>query len=79
MGLYGPRISAIHVKDLAVPGQNLNEDGWADVGYGTLDWQELYTEIKAQTAAKYFVMEHDNPTDIDRFASRSIATVKKWK
>ena len=76
---YGKRITAIHVKDLAIPGQSENEDGWADVGYGTLDWQELYTAIKAQTAAKYFVMEHDNPSDVDRFASRSIATVKKWK
>ena len=76
---YGPRITAIHVKDLAVPGQALNEDGWADVGHGTLDWQALYSAIKAKTQAKYFVMEHDNPSDIDRFASRSIATVKKWK
>ena len=76
---YGPRIAAIHVKDLAVPGQALNEDGWADVGHGTLDWQALYSAIKAKTKARYFVMEHDNPSDIDRFASRSIATVKKWK
>jgi sugar phosphate isomerase/epimerase len=76
---YGSRISAIHVKDLAVPGQNANEDGWADVGYGTLDWQQLYSTIQAKTKAKYFVMEHDNPTDFERFASRSIATVKKWK
>lgn len=76
---YGKRITAIHVKDLALDGQNLDEDGWADVGYGTLDWQELYTAIKAQTAAKYFVMEHDNPKDIDRFARRSIETVKSWK
>ena len=76
---YGPRITAIHVKDLAVPGQALNEDGWADVGHGTLDWQALYSAIRAKTKAQYFVMEHDNPSDIERFASRSMATVKKWK
>lgn len=76
---YGPRITAIHVKDLAVPGQALDEDGWADVGYGSLDWQALYSSIRAKTKAQYFVMEHDNPSDVDRFASRSIATVKKWK
>ena len=39
---------------------------------GTLDWQQLYAAIKAKTKAEYFVMEHDNPSDVDRFASRSI-------
>ena len=76
---YGDQITAIHVKDLAVPGQAMDEDGWADVGYGTLDWPALFSAIKAKTKAQYFVMEHDNPADIDRFASRSIATAKKWK
>jgi sugar phosphate isomerase/epimerase len=76
---YGSRISAIHVKDLAVPGQNADEDGWADPGFGTLDWQQLFTTIKAKTKAKYFVMEHDNPKDVDRFMTRAIASAKKWK
>ena len=35
---YGPRITAVHVKDIAPAGQNANEDGWADVGHGTVDW-----------------------------------------
>lgn len=76
---YGPRITAIHVKDLALTGENEDEDGWADVGYGTLDWPELYSAITAQTAARYFVMEHDNPKDVVRFARRSIETAKSWK
>jgi sugar phosphate isomerase/epimerase len=76
---YGDRITAIHVKDLAVPGEAVEEDGWADVGYGAMDWPAIYAAIKATTKAQYFVMEHDNPSDIDRFASRSIATAKKWK
>jgi sugar phosphate isomerase/epimerase len=76
---YGARIRAIHVKDIAVPGQALKEDGWADVGYGTLDWQQLYSSIRARTQAKWFVMEHDNPSDVDRFARRSIAMARKWK
>jgi sugar phosphate isomerase/epimerase len=76
---YGSRITAIHVKDLAAPGEALDEDGWADVGHGTLDWQQLYTAIKARTKTQYFVMEHDNPSDIDRFMSRSIAAVQGWK
>lgn len=76
---YGSRINAVHVKDIAPAGQNADEDGWADVGHGTLDWQELWAAIKQHTNARYWVMEHDNPADVDRFASRSIASVNAWK
>jgi sugar phosphate isomerase/epimerase len=76
---YGSRINAVHIKDIAPEGQNANEDGWADVGHGTLDWQGLATAIKEHTNARYWVMEHDNPSDVDRFASRSIASVNAWK
>lgn len=75
---YGQRITGIHVKDIAPAGQALDEDGWADVGHGTLDWTKLHQDIKAKTAARYFVMEHDKPNDFERFARRSIETVKKW-
>jgi sugar phosphate isomerase/epimerase len=75
---YGSRITAIHVKDLAPAGQNADEDGWADPGHGTLDWQKLHQAIKAKTKAQYFVMEHDNPSDVDRFMRRAIETVRKW-
>ena len=75
---HGSRIIAIHVKDLAAPGDNLNEDGWADVGQGVLPWKELFQTARDKTAAKYFVAEHDNPSDIERFASRSIAAIKSF-
>lgn len=74
----GNRISAIHVKDIAPAGECVDEDGWADVGYGTLDWKSLLATAKAKTKATYFVMEHDKPSDALRFARRSIETVKKW-
>ena len=76
---HGRRINAVHVKDIAPAGENANEDGWADVGHGTLDWQALSDAVKAHTNARYWVMEHDNPADVDRFASRSIAAVTAWK
>ena len=38
---YGDRIVAVHVKDIAPAGQNADEDGWADVGHGTVDWKGL--------------------------------------
>jgi len=39
MDRFGDRITAIHVKDIAPSGHALDEDGWADVGHGTLDWK----------------------------------------
>jgi sugar phosphate isomerase/epimerase len=76
---FGDRITAVHVKDIALEGENTDEDGWADVGYGTLDWQGLFTEIKSTTKARHFIMEHDNPSDPARFARRSLETAKTWK
>jgi sugar phosphate isomerase/epimerase len=78
MEKLGNRISAIHVKDIAPEGQNADEDGWADVGQGTLDWKKLLADAKAKTKAQYYVMEHDKPSDAIRFARRSIAAVKQW-
>ena len=74
---YGPRIVAAHVKDIAPPGQAKDEDGWADVGHGILDWAGLLEALREATPAKLLVMEHDNPGDFRRFARRSIETVRK--
>lgn len=73
---HADRIVAVHLKDIAPEGEATDEDGWADLGHGTVPWKELFTAIKDRTPAKYFVMEHDNPNDLERFASRSIATAK---
>ncbi|KAA3446247.1 xylose isomerase [Mesorhizobium sp. SARCC-RB16n] len=75
---HGQRIVAVHVKDMARRGEGLDEDGWSDVGHGTIDWAELIKVLRTKSAAKYFVMEQDNPNDIERFARRSIATVKSY-
>lgn len=78
IGKYGPRINAVHVKDIAPAGENASEDGWADVGHGTIDWNGLQAAIKTQTNARYWVMEHDNPADDQRFAERSLAAANAW-
>jgi sugar phosphate isomerase/epimerase len=78
MDKLGSRITAIHVKDIAPAGQKLDEDGWADVGHGTLDWKQLLADAKAKTKVQYFVAEHDKPSDPIRFARNSIASVKQW-
>lgn len=72
----GDRIVAIHVKDIAPAGQNADEDGWADAGQGIVPWKTLWPIARTKTKARYFIAEHDNPKDIDRFASRSIAFIK---
>jgi sugar phosphate isomerase/epimerase len=75
---FGSRIIAVHLKDIAPAGQNTNEDGWADVGHGTMPWKDLLNTVQHKTLARYFVVEHDNPSDITRFATRSIEAVRAF-
>lgn len=72
---HGPRITAAHVKDIAPAGEAADEDGWADVGHGTVDWPACMAALRA-AGCGHFVMEHDNPSDHRRFATRSIAAAK---
>jgi len=76
MDKLGSRITAIHVKDIAPAGQCADEDGWADVGQGTLDWNKLFGDARSKTQARYFVAEHDKPSDAIRFARRSMDALK---
>lgn len=70
---YGHRMTAAHIKDIAATGENADEDGWADLGAGVLDWPVLHMAL-IRSGVDLFVIEHDNPSDLDRFASRSIAS-----
>ena len=67
---YRDRLVSAHVKDIAPAGQNVDEDGWADVGEGTLDWPRLWREALAR-GARWMVLEHDKPGDAVRFARNS--------
>ncbi len=73
---HGARIISVHVKDIAPKGTCLDEDGWADVGQGVMDWKGIFAVLKTRSKCKSFVMEHDNPGDVIRFASRSIEGAK---
>lgn len=68
------RIVAAHIKDIAPEGDCADEDGWADVGHGTLDWPAILTALRAANVDR-FVIEHDNPSDDRRFAERSLTTL----
>lgn len=74
---HGQRITSAHVKDLAPEGEKEDEDGWADVGDGVMDWAKLTAALR-HAGTDYFVAEHDNPSDWDRFAGRSIAAFKNY-
>jgi len=78
MEKLGSRIVAMHVKDMAPAGEKADEDGWADVGTGTLDWKSYLATARSRTKAKYFVAEHDKPSDAIRFARNSITNLKQW-
>ena len=69
---YKDRVVSAHVKDIAPAGQALDEDGWADVGHGVLDWRDLWRCCRA-AGARWMVVEHDKPADPARCARRSFA------
>lgn len=69
---FGPRICAAHIKDIAPQGDCKDEDGWADVGEGVMKWGELLAALKRHGQTRLFVMEHDKPSDAERFARRSL-------
>lgn len=77
IGKYQDRLSAAHVKDIAPAGECVDEDGWADVGHGTMDWQGLVNRLK-DTPVDLLIVEHDNPKDIERFARRAFASLSKF-
>lgn len=74
---HAARISMAHVKDIAQDGKKTDEDGWADVGDGVMDWKLLIAALR-NAGVDLFIMEHDNPSDWDRFATRSIDACKQF-
>lgn len=75
---YADRILSVHVKDIAPAGENAGEDGWADVGHGTVGWKTMLKQLRLKTPATVYAMEHDNPSDVERFARRSIEAVRSY-
>lgn len=66
---YASKVVAVHIKDTAPKGVT-KDDGWTDVGAGTIDWKALWPTI-GKTGATVLVMENDNPSDWRSFASNS--------
>lgn len=74
---HANRITAVHAKDLAIEGEAESEDGWEDFGHGRVEWDEIMKALN-DTNVGNFIIEHDNPSDLDRFARRSLATAKTF-
>jgi sugar phosphate isomerase/epimerase len=74
---YAGAITLAHVKDIAPKGECVDEDGWADVGHGVVKWQAVMDALK-HTRCMHYIMEHDKPSDAERFARRSLISTKKY-
>lgn len=72
------RLRSAHVKDIAPSGQNLDEDGWSDVGAGTLDWPDLWQAARS-AGAGWMVVEHDKPKAPDVFVKNSFDYLNAMK
>jgi sugar phosphate isomerase/epimerase len=72
---YRSRLTSAHVKDIAPAGENEDEDGWADVGAGVLDWHDLWRACR-RAGARWMVVEHDKPKDPARTARASFAFLR---
>ena len=71
MQQHKARVVSVHAKDLAPAGTKLDEDGWADVGHGVLDWRGRLAQAAVDNGARWLVAEHDKPSDPARFARNS--------
>ncbi len=71
----GAILRSVHVKDLASPGTALDEDGWADLGQGRLDWTSWWPKLEAR-GVDLFVLEHDDPSDAERFLRVSASAAR---
>lgn len=74
---YSDQIHVAHIKDIAANGECQDEDGWADVGHGVVDWAPIHAALQA-VGVKRYIVEHDNPSDHKRFAQRSLDAVNAF-
>jgi sugar phosphate isomerase/epimerase len=74
---YGDRITAVHIKDNAPKGKNLDQHGQADVGKGVLKWPEIFDAVSKHTRCMNFIVEHDDPKDFTSFAKNSFNFISK--
>ncbi|GLQ12090.1 AP endonuclease [Devosia yakushimensis] len=72
---YAGRLSALHVKDIAHPGNGLDEGGFAALGEGSMPWDHLWP-VAVEAGIRLAVIEHDNPKDYRHVAYRGATTLR---
>lgn len=67
LGRFDGRIFAVHVKDNAPEGENLDQRGFAIAGQGTLDWAAILPAAE-EAGVQWYILEHDLPLDASEVA-----------
>ncbi|GAB3056708.1 sugar phosphate isomerase/epimerase family protein [Stenotrophomonas tumulicola] len=62
LGKFRGRLFAVHAKDNAPKGQAEDEEGFAAVGQGVLDWSAILPAAAA-AGVHWYIIEHDHPRD----------------
>ncbi|WP_157476073.1 sugar phosphate isomerase/epimerase [Lysobacter sp. Root690] len=62
LGKFRGRVYAVHAKDNAPSGQAKEEDGFAAVGKGVLNWNAILPAA-AGAGVQWYIIEHDHPLD----------------
>ncbi|MBB4235917.1 sugar phosphate isomerase/epimerase family protein [Rhizobium esperanzae] len=74
---YRGILVSAHIKDEAPVGTHEDEDGWSDVGDGTILWPSLW-KTATECGAWLLVVEHDNPRQPLEFAKRSLSYLSRF-
>jgi sugar phosphate isomerase/epimerase len=75
---YAGRVPAIHVKDVAPKGENLDQMGFAELGEGVVDWPTLWSICDEQGIALR-IAEHDMPLDWRIYAGNAANVLRTWQ
>jgi sugar phosphate isomerase/epimerase len=70
---FAGKVAAFHIKDVAREGVT-EDDGWTDIGAGTINWTALWPAIE-RAGTDLLVFEHDAPSDWEKFARNSYTFV----
>lgn len=62
LGKFRGRVFAVHAKDNAPRGESPQEDGFAALGKGVLDWNKILPAA-ARAGVQWYIIEHDRPLD----------------
>ncbi|MFQ6308968.1 sugar phosphate isomerase/epimerase family protein [Lysobacter capsici] len=62
LGKFRGRVFAVHAKDNAPTGQAKEEDGFAALGKGVLNWNAILP-ASARAGVRWYIIEHDHPLD----------------